>query len=114
MLDFSVLNSTVKISNDSELNQEWIRYRDEQSEMADSFNVSWVYAIFLLLLTFYSAVLVFLPAPDHKVFVQVDNLPEAQSETENSSSSTFSTNLFQKFLDKDGYMPLTRFLGKNK
>jgi hypothetical protein len=101
----------LKIVKEEDFNEAWIKYRNDQASNSKDINVSWIYAIILLVLTIYGAILVFLPNPDHKVFVQFDCLPEKQTDSEASSSGAAPTDAKQVQTDKDEYMPLIKFLG---
>jgi hypothetical protein len=103
----------LKLVKDEALNEAWTKYRDDQAKLS-RINIIWIYATFLLLLTAYATALVFLPSPDHKVFIQFDRLPEKQADSEVSSSGTASMYAHQQQPDDDGYMPLTRFLESKK
>lgn len=100
--------------NEEKLNEAWTEYRDEQAKKSGMPNVSWIYALFLLLLTIYSAILVYSPNPDHKVFVEFDYLPETKLDSETGSSGVVSADVKETLPDQHGYMPLTRFLANNK
>jgi len=110
----------LKIMSDEALYDAWAKYRDKMDrESKDPMSVSWLYAICLAFLTAYSAFIVFLPEPDHKVFVQAREIPEGKScssETVDSANDHTANEDLSLVLTpgKKKFAPLTKFLTVTK
>jgi hypothetical protein len=112
------LYPSVKIMSDEVLQQAWIDYRDMMNrESKNPIDVMWLYAICLIILSIYSAVIVYFPEPDHKVFVQAEEVPEAKPCSSESIDATHEQSTDenpQQLLGRKNYEPLNKFLTVTK